>query len=268
MHPELITFGNVTLYSYGTMIALGFLAATWWAYRHVQGSGFKVQGSRFKVQGSTNLELRTLNVEPKPEDILSLVIWVIVSGVIGARLFYVIQFWSQFQGRLWQIFNIRGGGLVFYGGLISGFMAICVYCYRHKLSLWKVLDIAAPAIMLGYAFGRVGCFLNGCCVGRPTFLPWGLHFPHFLEARHPTQLYASLTALTIFGALTILWKHKRYDGQVFSQGLVLHSMYRFFIEFIRENPLYRGLSAAQWIALGLIIIVMAARIPGTKTLKH
>ncbi|MFH1428110.1 MAG: prolipoprotein diacylglyceryl transferase [Candidatus Margulisiibacteriota bacterium] len=235
MHRELIHIGNITLYSYGTMVALGFFLATAWAY------------SRAKNEGISS------------ESVLSQVIWVIVSGIIGARLFYVIQFWPQFQDAPLQVLNIRGGGLVFYGGLISGLGAIILFSRINKLSVLKVFDLAAPATVLGYGIGRVGCFLNGCCYGKPTTMPWGVRFDHLLEARHPTQLYASVTALVIFGFLVYLSSRKKYDGQIIFWGVVLHSTYRFLIEFIRENPIYYGLSSAQWIALGLIAVAVGFR---------
>ena len=241
MHPVLFSFHNTTIFTYGFFVAMGFLLATFFAYWQV--GGFRSIDSRQGISSFISAD-----------QLLSLVIWIVISGIIGARIFYVIQFWSQFASDPPLVFNIRGGGLVFYGGLIGGLVALYWFCKIHRLPLLKVLDLVTPAVILGYSIGRIGCFLEGCCSGKVTHLPWAVHFPLLEGLRHPTQLYSSFLALLIFFFLIRLAKRQSYTGQVFFWGIVLQSCYRFGIEFLRENPLYYGLSSAQWIALGLVII--------------
>ena len=244
MHPVLFSFHSITFFTYGSLVALGFLLATFWAY--YQAGGFKNRNLATSSQTFIN-----------PDQVLSLVIWIVVSGIIGARIFYVIQFWPQFSGNLLQVLNIHGGGLVFYGGLIGGLIALFGFCKINSLPLLKVLDLVTPSVILGYSVGRLGCFFEGCCYGKITHFPFAVHFPLLNGLRHPTQLYSSFIALLIFLLLVYLAKRQSYSGQVFFWGIALHSIYRFGIEFLRENPLYYGLSSAQWIAILLFLCAFA-----------
>src|SRR5947209_7911921 len=137
------------------MVALGFLAGLWTASRRSHRDGFT------------------------PDQILDLGPWLIVGGILGARSLYVITFWrEQFAGKpFWEMFMIQHGGLVFYGGFIGAVLAVVLYARLKKLQLWKVFDVLAPSLALGYSFGRVGCLLNGCCYGRACSLPWAIRFP-------------------------------------------------------------------------------------------
>jgi len=241
MHPILLKLGPLTLYSWGAMVTLGFLAGIlcvlWLAKR----------------EGLAR------------DNILDLAFFVLLGSIIGARLFYVIQFWRDFQDNLWRIFAVQEGGLVFYGGFLGAIAVIAAYVYLKKLDLWKLLDVIAPGVALGYAIGRIGCFLNGCCYGIPTQLPWGITFPpgslanYEFGARplHPTQLYASIAGLLIFAILMLIRRYKKFDGFIALLGIILYSSYRFAIEFIRINPTYFGhLTGAQIIAAGLFIIAL------------
>ena len=111
---------------------------------------------------------------------------------------------------------------------------------------------------LGYAFGRIGCFLNGCCFGLPTNLPWGVVFPpgslaDFYchgERLHPTELYSSFSGLLIFIILALLYRHKKFNGQILFWGLILYSIYRFLVEFLRYSPIHwLGLTPSQWLVI-------------------
>src|SRR3954451_12834367 len=133
-----------------------------------------------------------------PEIILSLAIWLVVCGVVGARLFYVIEYWDQsFAGRsprdtLLEIANIPEGGLVIYGGLIGAAFGFVIFVLKHRLPLLAMADLIAPSMAVGLAFGRIGCFLNGCCYGGETDLPWHVTFPEFThryEAIKPPNLH-------------------------------------------------------------------------------
>ena len=113
------------------------------------------------------------------EQIYDLGPWLILGGIVGGRVLYVISYWrEQFaQNPFPEIFMVQHGGLVFYGGLIGATLAGMFYIHRKKLPLWKIADIVAPSIALGSAFGRIGCLMNGCCYGRECHLPWAITFP-------------------------------------------------------------------------------------------
>lgn len=120
-----------------------------------------------------------------PEIILSLAIWLVVCGVVGARLFYVVEYWDEnFAGRgprdtLLEVINVPEGGLVIYGALVGAGVGFLVFVLKHRLPLLAMADLIAPSMAIGLAFGRVGCFLNGCCYGGPSDLPWHVTFPKF-----------------------------------------------------------------------------------------
>lgn len=229
----------MTVYSWGAMVAIGFLCgilvSIWLAKREKMDYLY----------------------------IVDLAFYVLVSAIVGGRVFYVIQFWKDYQGKFWQIFAVHEGGLVFFGGLIFSLATILVYTNLKKIDLWKLLDVITPGFALGYAIGRIGCFLNGCCYGCPTDLPWGVKFPAGSLAAyefpgvalHPTQLYSVFAGLFMFAVLMYLWKYRVFDGEIFLIGMILYSVYRFLVEFLRVNPLYIfNLSGAQLISLFILAL--------------
>ncbi|NQU16768.1 MAG: prolipoprotein diacylglyceryl transferase [Candidatus Saganbacteria bacterium] len=229
MHAELLSIGNFTLYSYGLMVALAFVAGIVTALLVGKRDGLSA------------------------EIVLDAVLWVMISAILGARVFYLIEYSAEFASPL-EAFMIWRGGLVFYGGLIFSVIALVLFGIKNKLSIFRILDIAAPSAAIGYAIGRIGCFLNGCCYGVASELPWAVKFPNLIQPRHPTQLYASFAGVLIFIVLLFLFKYRRFEGQIFCFGLMLYSIYRFLNEFLRINPRYiLGLSEAQIISIGLFI---------------
>jgi phosphatidylglycerol:prolipoprotein diacylglycerol transferase len=164
-----------------------------------------------------------------------------------------------------QIFEIWEGGLVFYGGLIPAAVVAFWVMQWHRLPVWKLADLISPLIALGLSFGRMGCFLAGCCYGKETSLPWAVVFrnPDSLARLnvplHPTQLYGAANGLVLFFFLTWVEKKKKFDGQVFWLFLFLYSMTRFFIEIFRGDP--RGflftdlLSTSQ--AIGILLAIFS-----------
>jgi phosphatidylglycerol---prolipoprotein diacylglyceryl transferase len=126
---------------------------------------------------------RAQRVGMDPEIILSLAMWVVVSGIIGARLFYVIEYWHTYRREspidmIKAIVNVTQGGLVVYGSLLAGGAATVVFIYKHKLPGFVLTDLITPGVILGMAIGRLGCFLNGCCYGGECDLPWAIRFPY------------------------------------------------------------------------------------------
>jgi phosphatidylglycerol:prolipoprotein diacylglycerol transferase len=213
MHPILIKVGRLTIYSYGFFLALAFLI------------GFFLIRSELRRKGL------------KQEIAYDLVILAIIGGIIGARIAYVLGDLDYFIKKPLAIIGLGGeglAGLVFLGGLIGGILFVLIYLLWNKLPVWKVADIAAPALAMGAAIGRIGCFFNGCCYGTVTTLPIGVNF--FDVPRHPTQIYDAAYNLLIFAILWGIRDRVEKDGFLFWLYLLLYSTFRFLIEFIRVNP--------------------------------
>ena len=180
MHPILFHIGPLTLYSYGLMIAIGFLVAITLACRQATKLGLS------------------------PERIQTLGLVTLLSGLVGGRLGFVFLNWEFYRGNLLEILRLDHGGLVFYGGLGLGILMGLLYIRRSKLPMAQTVDLMVPPLVLAHAIGRIGCFLNGCCYGKFTDLPWGVAFPPETLHRHPTQLYEAGALLLLFVGLTVL----------------------------------------------------------------
>ncbi|OGC12054.1 prolipoprotein diacylglyceryl transferase [candidate division WOR-1 bacterium RIFOXYA12_FULL_52_29] len=237
MHPILIKLGSFSIYSYGFMVALGFLAGIGVSLRLAKQAGIK------------------------SETIIDLALYVIIAAIVGARFFYVVGQWNFYRGNLLEIIMIQRGGMVFLGGLIFALAAVVYFASAKQVPLRRLFDAITPGTALGYAIGRLGCFLNGCCFGLPTDRPWGLVFPsdclagsYFPDQHlHPTQLYSSALILLAFAFLLFLYYRKKFPGQVFFTGLILYSLYRFSVEFLRYSPIHwAGLTPSQWIVIPVI----------------
>jgi phosphatidylglycerol:prolipoprotein diacylglycerol transferase len=242
VHPIAFQFGALTITWYGVMVAMAFLIGLWAASRRAPEGGIQAE--------------RVLDLGP----------WLIIGGIVGARLLYVITFWhEQFAGRpLAEVLMVWRGGLVFYGGFIGAALACVLYAGLKKIALWKLADVLAPSIALGAAFGRVGCFLNGCCYGRQCTLPWAVHFPQghetYPNAVHPTQLYDAALSLTLFAALSWVYRRRKFDGQVFATFLCGYAVFRFLVEIFRgDYPAYQHYlggwaTPAQVVSLGIFAV--------------
>lgn len=194
--------------------------------------------------------------------------WLIVSGLLGGRALFVVSYWKEFFAGepWWEVFMIRHGGLVFYGGLIGAIVTAAVYVKWKKLPPMKVGDAIAPSIALGHVFGRIGCLMNGCCYGATCSLPWAVHFPKEHETGgqgvHPTQLYEAGLNLILYVALEILYRRKRFDGQVFGLYLVAYAVLRVVVELFRGDygahklgPFTPGqVISAMILTVGIIIL--------------
>ncbi len=226
MHPILFEIGPLTIYSYGVMLALAFVVGIWFATR---------QARREEVSANTILDL-------------SLV--ALLTGIIGARILFVLLNLNYYLLHPFEIIMFWQGGLIYSGGLILGTLCAILFLKVRRLNIWKVVDIYAPSLAIGQAIGRIGCFLNGCCFGKPV--SWGIKFPpgsmasyeQFSQSLiksvneyslpvHPTQLYSSLNALIIFLILILVRRRKRFNGELFWLYLLLYAITRFGIEFLR-----------------------------------
>lgn len=231
MYPEICRIGPFTIYSYGLMLALAFLASSYLA----------------------RSEARRQNINP--DTIFNLVFIVFVSGIIGARFFYIMQNLGFYIRRPLEIVMLAHGGLSWVGGLISGVLSGAVYIKHKKLSIYKTFDLIAPFIAFGQAIGRIGCLLNGCCFGRES--EFGIYFPVHEAILMPVQIYSSLALIIIFIILRFMQESPHKQGQVFFTYLLLYSSKRFFIEFWRaDNPVvFLGLTLFQ--ITSLIIFCVA-----------
>jgi phosphatidylglycerol:prolipoprotein diacylglycerol transferase len=157
MHPELfeIPFIHLTVKSYGLMMVIGFLACV------------------------SLIRRLSRDFTSNPQHITNAALYSLIGGVVGARLFYVIHHFSSFQSNLLDVFAIWQGGLELLGGVALFIIVILFYMWYHKLPMRRYLDVLAIGLMLALVFGRIGCFLNGCCYGKPTELPWGVRFPYY-----------------------------------------------------------------------------------------
>ena len=190
-------------------------------------------------------------------DAMMVVLITVLAGIVGAKLWHVIDTPSEFRTQGWSVLWDTGG-FAWFGGLVFGISALVIQGIRAKIGALRTLDLAAPAAAIGYGIGRIGCFLSGDgCYGKPTDLPWGMAFPHGVEPVfvpvHPTPLYE------LAGGLAIglwLWKRAgkpRPTGSILGEYLVLSGLARFSVEFLRRNPhVLWGMSNAQFAALGCI----------------
>jgi phosphatidylglycerol:prolipoprotein diacylglycerol transferase len=186
--------------------------------------------------------------------------WVMVGGVLGGRLWYVALNWDIYRAQPLEIVALWHGGLVWYGGLAGGLLALVLFVSRRKLSFLRVTDQVVPAVALGHAIGRLGCFANGCCYGRPTTSWWGVVFPGHATAVVPTQLIESVGLVVLFVMLRIFQKPAvlQRSGTLFGIYLIGYGGLRWTIEWWRgDQPhLWYGLTLAQLVSLGLVIVGM------------
>ena len=232
MYPVLFSIGPLTIHSYGLMLGIAFLVTTYLASK------------RAKI----------FNI---PKDTVSnLTILFLISGVIGARIAYVLANMSYFVGDPLQILMINKGGLIFYGGLILAFISGIICAKITNLDILDVADLMAPFITLGHAIGRLGCFLNGCCFGRSTDSCLGIRFPHTLAKVYPTQLFSFAGLLILFFLLIFLQNRRSFKGEIISSYLILYGMFRFLIEFLRGDLLvvFYGLTSTQLLSIILVVV--------------
>jgi len=239
---DTIQIGSFSIFVWGLFQALAFLVA-WLVGRHLA-----------KEKGIN------------PDHILNLVIICLISAFVGARLFYVIENWGEYDS-FWNVFRVWQGGMVFYGGFIFAFIAGLWYVLWRKLDFWKMADIVAICLAIGLFVGRIGCFMIhdhlGIVMGRVW--PWGIVMEDGV-IRHETSLYASLSALVIFLILWFLRKRIKIDGVLFGVFLMWYSLIRFFIiDMFRDFVIrYWNLTISQWISIplfivGLVIIIIKFR---------
>lgn len=193
--------------------------------------------------------------------VFDMVILMVLCGVAGSHLAYVLIYqWTDFVADPLILFSIRNGieGMVWYGAFLGGFIPFVIYLRKKQLPFWKVADMFAPFLALGYALVRIGCFLRGCCYGEITNAACGVIFPVVDEfTRHPTQLYSSALNLLLFLFLIRFYPRRSFPGQVFLLYLIGYTVYRFIVEFFRETVIFYGaFSLGQVYTAGLFVVAV------------
>lgn len=261
MLRTIFEIGPFAINSYGVMLALAFFSAVW----------FIIRRSR---------------AENLPSDqMLNIAYIAIFGGVIGGRLSYVLMHLSDFAGDPLSTINPFQGerfgisGLNLYGGVILALIGLLIYVRWKKLPLLAVSDMFAPALGLGIGIGRIGCFLNGCCFGTPTDLPWAITYPvgslpdyiYGHQSIHPAQLYTAGYGWLLFFTLYWLLKRKRFDGQILALFFMFEAVFRHLIEYVRYyetemrfnllgmEPTYNQLISVLLFLTGLILYIKSPR---------
>jgi phosphatidylglycerol:prolipoprotein diacylglycerol transferase len=244
--PQLFHIGRFFLPTYGLLVSTGVLIGLWISVRNSEKQG---------ING---------------EHAWNLGILVVLCGIIGAKVLYIVNDWSYYTAHPGEIFSfstLQAGG-VFSGGLIGAFAMGAWYIHKNHMPALRTFDAFAPGLALGHAIGRVGCFAAGCCYGKPTTHFWGVTFTSRLanawtgtplnQALEPTQLFESAVELANFFILMWMLKRKKFDGQVFGAYLFLYGVARYFLEFLRDDPgrgsVFGGImTGTQLISIGLVL---------------
>jgi len=246
MFPEVFRIGSLPIYSYGLMLVISFVVGIAVAQRRARSRG---------LSSDAVLDVSTV---------------ILISSIVGSRILYVIFHVDEFKGRWLDTINITKGlaGLSMFGGIILAVSASFLYLHRRHIHVLKMSDAISPSIVLGVGITRIGCFLNGCCFGRPTSLPWGVTFPPGSVAWsvlgnshiHPTQIYSSIAGFLMFGIALYIDRKVRKPGIIFLSVFIMYGISRFFVDFLRyyeannyARILSIDLSSSQIISLFIIM---------------
>ena len=240
MKNELLTIGPFTVYGYGLMIAIGIVA------------------------GCLTAEYRARKQGLDSEQIFPMVLWCLVGGFFCAKLLFWITEWKSIIQDPGFMMETLSSGFVVFGGIIGGILTGFLYCRIRKLVFFKYADVILPSVALAQGFGRIGCFLAGCCYGKETSGPLSVTFTNSDFAPNnvaliPTQIYSSILDFGHFFLLLYIARHKKADGQVAACYLIFYSIGRFVLEFFRGD-LERGsvgnLSTSQFISIFTVLAGM------------
>ena len=232
MHPILVSIGPLRLYSYGVLVAIGVLSAV------------------------LLIRKNAMQIALNSDVAVDLAITTAVSGFVGARIFYVIQFWNYFRSSPLDVFKIWEGGIILYGGLIGGLLGFTLFTRLKHLSFLTMLDLFVPALALAQGFGRIGCFLNGCCFGKLSMVPWSVSFPFLDHPVHPTQLYEAIFCFALVVFLLFLRRKHLKPGAISAIYFTLYPIGRFIIEYFRGDNIkfLFNLTLPQWTSILFLLI--------------
>lgn len=233
MKIDLFSIGSVTIHGYGLMIGIGVICCIIMGMRRARKYGLS------------------------DDAVIDIAIWGLIAGFLGAKLLFVIVEWKSFIADPLSLLGTEG--FVVYGGIIAGVLAAIIYCKCKKLVFLEYFDLCSASIALAQGFGRIGCFMAGCCYGRETDLPIGVIFPESSLAPAgvrvlPTQLMSSAGNFCIMFLLLWHYKRRKKVGDTGFLYMLLYGVGRFFIEFLRDDD--RGvvgmLSTSQFISLFIV----------------
>ena len=255
--PKFLPHG-IPVFGYGTMVFLGFAGGAWTAFRRARLVGV-------------------------PQEMLwDLLTWFFIAGIGGARLFYLVQFHQQvFESvtgpgdALLRVVNLADGGLVLLGGVLLVCLATYLFCRARSVPVLLMADLLVPSFFVGLAFGRLGCFLNGCCFGDRCAAGWAVHFPAgsvpwktllfrgYLGPAatetyglHPTQLYSALAAAGLAWLTAAYFPRRQFNGAVLVLGMLLYPLKRVVLEFLRDDELGQwgtGFTISQFMSAGIFL---------------
>ncbi|HXX71851.1 MAG TPA: prolipoprotein diacylglyceryl transferase [Candidatus Acidoferrum sp.] len=247
MHPILFHLGSIPIYTYGVLVAGGFLLGLWYGTRRASQVGLS------------------------PEFIWNLGVYAILIGLVCSKLWLLVSEWDYYAANPGQIFSVatfQSAG-TFYGGILGAMVWVIVYSRMRKAPLLAVFDVAAAPVALGHSIGRIGCFVAGCCYGKPTSLPWGVTFTDPTAARiagtplnvalHPTQLYEAAAEFLNFLLLVWLGARQKFPGQIAGAFFMLYGVERAGIEFLRGDPgrtllFHDTVSLMQLVSVGWVVV--------------
>ncbi|MBC7396436.1 MAG: prolipoprotein diacylglyceryl transferase [Bdellovibrionales bacterium] len=234
-------FIHIPLHTYGFMIAIGFLL------------------------GIATVRKLSAKSGMNPDVNADLAFWLLMYGFLGARILFVITRFDYFLANPMDIIKVWEGGLVFFGGLIAATAYAFYYFRKHRLNIWRMLDVLSPGLVIAHAFGRIGCLSAGCCYGKPTDVPWAIKLNSDLVddslknvPLHPTQIYEALALFILYFGLLHIFRTKKFDGQVGLTYFMLYPIIRSLIEIFRGDTI-RGfvidgiLSTSQFISILVFI---------------
>lgn len=236
MRQVLFEIFNFKVYSYGFMIAIGVILAATFFIRKAKRYGYD------------------------EDKLLNLIIVTVISGILGGKLLFIITEFRDIINNPSILLNF-GNGFVIYGAIIFGALGLYLYCKKNKFDSVQLLDFVVPFVALAQGFGRIGCFLAGCCYGRETCLPIGVVFPQGSLAPSgipliPTQIFSSIFDFMLAGFLIWYSRKERAKGRILAMYIIIYSIGRFLIEFFRNDP--RGsilmFSTSQFIAIFTLIL--------------
>lgn len=213
MHPVIFKIGSFELRSFGLMMVIAFFAGITLA---------QVRASRYGI---------------KKESVADMSIWALFAGVLGARVVFILQDLPHYLSHPNELLTLRFEGLTSFGGLLFGLAAVLIWAKIRRVQMLSILDLTAPAFLIGHAVGRVGCLLNGCCFGGKctTDVPWAIHVDHSAYLHHPAQIYDSLMNLAALGFLLVLERRGLGAGRLTALTLIFHGLTRFIYEFWRAG---------------------------------
>lgn len=245
INPIAVSFGPFEIHWYGIIIATGVLIAVYLALK----------------------EARARNVSE--DDLLNMILWALPFSIIGARIYYVAFEWPYYAKNPGEIIKVWHGGIAIYGGLIAAILVFLIYCRRHHLSIWLILDIAAPTVLIAQAIGRWGNFMNQEAFGAKTSLSFlnSLHLPNWIiqqmlidgSYRQPTFLYESLWSFIGFIIIMSIRHLPNWfkEGEIFLMYVMWYSFGRFFVEGMRTDSLYLTSTIRVSQLLSIILFVGA-----------